>query len=153
MSKKNILIELNPERSFVFDIASALNDLMTDHTSYFHIYVKEDNITIEEEGYNTREVKRVVLDTKNLVDNFFKKQTRDAIVTTYQYAFAKNQELASRIDMIKSNPNADSHWGASHTFYHDRTGKYPEYMIVERIVFLNKINLMTENSQSNGFHK
>ena len=37
--------------------------------------------------------------------------------------------------------------GANHAFYNDRTGKYPEHKIVERIVMLN--NFLFEKDKNN----
>lgn len=146
-------IELDSKKAFDFDIECALEDFVVDHTSFYHIYVWDDKITIEEQGYNTPTIKKVVFETKKLVNNMIVKQKRDAIVSIYQYTFLKNGELASRISMIMENPKADSHWGASHTFYHDRTGKYPEYTIVKRVILLNGEKSLEEDSQTNRFHR
>lgn len=150
---KRVDVELDSKTAFNFDIVSALKDFVVDHTSFYHIYVWDDKITVEEEGYNTPTIKKVVFETKKLVNNMIVKQTRDAIVSIYQYTFLKNGELASRISTIMENPKADSHWGASYTFYHDKTGKYPEYTIVKRVIFLNKGKSLEEDSQTNSFHK
>lgn len=56
-------------------------------------------------------------------------------------------DIINRVKTITMNPNADSHWGANHAFYNDRTGKYPEHKIVERIVMLN--NFLFEKDKNN----
>jgi len=150
---KQLDFELNPQKTVEFDIISSLKNFVDDHSSFYHINVYGDKITVEEQGYNTSAIKKIVFDTKKLKNGIITKQIRDAIVSIYQYVFYKNGELGSRISTILENPCADSHWGASHTFYHDRTGKYPEHMIVKRIMNLNEEKSLEENFQINKFHK
>lgn len=149
---KNIVIELKSETPFEFVISKALNDFIIDIKDFYWIDVYEDKITVSKQGYNTSTLEKIILETRNLVNNILKKQIRDAIISTYQYTFAKTGDLTSRIEVISTNPDADSHWGASHAFYVDRTGKYPEYMIVKRIALLNEITA-TQNDYSTRMHK
>lgn len=136
----NIVIELKSEKSFEFDIAKALKDFIVDKSNFYWIVVYKDKIVVKEEGYNTPPINLVIFKTNNLVNNFKKKQTRDAIVSIYQYTFMATDDIIKRVKAIMMNPNADLHQGASHAFYNDRTGKYPEHKIVKRIVMLNNEN-------------
>lgn len=133
----NIVIELKSERSFEFDIAKALKDFIVDKSNFYHIFVYKDKIVVTEEGYNTPPINKVIFKTNNLVNNPLKKQTKDAIVSIYQYTFMATGDIIKRVKTIMMNPDADSHEGASHAFYNDGTGKYPEHKIVKRIVMLN----------------
>lgn len=81
---------------------------MLDRFGFYHISVWEDKITVEEQGYNTPTIRKIVFDTKKFTNN--DGQIKNAISEIYQYAFNKNQDLGHRINIIKSNPNADSHW-------------------------------------------
>lgn len=137
-------IELDYEHEI--DIANILENFMLDRYNYYHICVWKDKITVEEQGYNTPTIKKIAFDITKLANN--DGQIKNVISEIYQCAFNKNQDLEHRINMIKSNPNADSHWGASHTFYHDRTGLYPEYVIVDAILLLN----IEENDNNYTFY-
>jgi len=123
-------VVLNSENAFEFDIARGLKELIDDMDSFYHIEVRDDLLTIEKQGYNTPSLASVQYDMSQLVKNEVLDQKKDAIREAYMYTFSKTGDLKSRVDALESKMFADSHDGASHAFYHDRTGKYPESEIV-----------------------
>ena len=130
---KKSIIKLNLDSAFEFEIAKNINKLFeNDNDDFYHIFVNENGIVVEKQGYNTPPTDTVEFDTQALVNNGIFSQTRDAIVEAYQYTFAKTRDLKG--SLTKHNPNAEI--PQAHAFYHDKTGNYPESEIIDRIVFL-----------------
>ena len=141
------IISLDSEKPFEYDVVKAINGLIDDKSLFYHIEVTEKGFCIEKQGYNTPALESVEFDTTQLINNEAFQQTRDAIVSAYQYTFAKTGDLESRLSVIDRQPLADTHNGSSHSFYHDRTGKYAESDIVARIKFLHQTEALENEGQ------
>lgn len=141
------IINLDSEKPFEYDVVKAINGLINDKYLFYHIEVTDKGFSIEKQGYNTPAIESIEFDTTQLIDDESLQQTRDAIVSAYQYTFAKTGDLERRLSVIDRQPLADSHIGSSHAFYHDRTGKYGESDIVDRIKFLHQTEALENKSQ------
>ena len=134
---KKSVIKLDPESIFEMEIAKRIKNFIgEDYDSFYHIFIVADKIIVEKQGYNTPAIDTIEFDTQALVNNELFMQTKDAIVSAYQYTFLKTGSLKEK--MVQSYPYSDL--PNTHAFYHDRTCKYPESDIIDRIMFLNKIN-------------
>lgn len=149
-SKKEPLV-LNPENAFEFDVARGLKELIDDRDSFYHIEVRDNILSIRKEGYNTPALSSVEYDMSQLVKNEYIDQKKDAIRTAYSYTFSKVGDLIPRMTTLKSEMFADTHNGAKHAFYHDRTGEYPEYDIAAAIGFTNPD--LFKDKENTGMHR
>lgn len=136
-------IVLNREDAFEFEIAKGLKELIVDMNSFYHINVTEDEITVGRQGYNTRDIDKVCFDMNNLQSNEVEDQKEAAIVSTYMYTFSKTGDLKKRLSDIY-NKAGDLNM---HTFYHDRTGRYPEDLIVNNIKFHHSVTFTKGNGK------
>ena len=132
-------IVLDPKKAFEFDVRAGVKNLIkkedgrNDIDAFYHIFVYEDKITIEKQGYNIPTYKMVEFDMSQLSEN----QKFDAVRAAYSSTFFTTHELVSRVSTVMENSLADSHNGASHTFYHDRTAKWRESEIASEIFRMN----------------
>lgn len=119
-----------------YQVYLALKDFVDDKSLFYHIDYTDGKLTVTKEGYNGPELAKVNFDLSNLrivegPNGPFFEPVLEAITAAYTMIFKKTGEFKSRLEAIIKNPNADTHTGAGHAFYHDRTGKYPEHKIVE----------------------
>ncbi|MBR3162128.1 MAG: hypothetical protein IKF19_05300 [Bacilli bacterium] len=144
MEKK--IEKLNPESVFEFTVAGKLKELMDDSDCFYHIEVRDDNLSIEKQGYNTPGLGSVTFDMSQLVENELFNQKLDAIRTAYTYTFSKTGDLQKRVDDVISHSTYGGETPSAHAFYHDRTGKYSEDKIVSLVKASNP-DLFKENSK------
>lgn len=124
-------IILNGETAFEFEIARGLKELIVDSDSFYHINVTENEIAVGRQGYNTPDVETISFDMSDLQSDDIQDQKKDAIESAYVYTFSKTKDLEKRVSDVENNVRESD----THAFYHDRTGKYPEELIVSAVKF------------------
>lgn len=138
MANINKRVILESEGSFEFEIAKNLKEFIDNSYYFYHIYYLDDILRIEKQGYNTGCLDFREFDLTNLLENeLIENEKKSAIMMAYAYTFQKTKDFISRVSVIKREKVADTHNGSSHAFYHDGTGKYPEYKIVSAIIKAN----------------
>jgi len=147
LEEKKQTVILDPETAFEFEVARNLKKFLDDREMFYHIEVLDDLLSIRKEGYNTPPLDSIEFDMSQLIEDDLINHKFEAIREAYAYTFAKTRDLMSRVATLENKPFADSHDGASHAFYHDRTGKYPESEIAA--TFIKK----QVNDENFGMHR
>ena len=120
---------LDPKSSFTDVISHVLGLFLDNRSAFYHINVRGDILSLEWQGFNTPPLRIVEFDMSKLEDS----QKKEAIMVVYFDTFSFVGDLENRVTTIQKNWMADSHNGASHAFYHDRTGLWEEHKIADAV--------------------
>ena len=133
-----IKVKLNSNEAFEIHIAKELKEFIDNKDLYYNIFVSSNKIIVTKQSSDIGNIDCIEFNTSTLRNDKGLDQVKQAVAAVYHYTFSKLGDLNGRCVSMKINQNASINEGTVHTFYHDKTGIYPESIILNEMFTLYK---------------